>query len=340
MEETGLILEVGVWALRRAALDHREWVRQGLPAPRVAVNVSAIQLRQQQFVSVVSEAIGQGGAAQAIDLEITESRLMEDIAGNIRKLKALRELGMRIAIDDFGTGHSSLAYLAKLPVDSLKIDRSFIITMLQNVDTMTLVSTIISLAHALKLKVVAEGVDSDAQAKLLRLVRCDEMQGYLYSRPLPAEELVKLFRNTPGSLGRGGQDAQEARRAKILVIDDDESMRELVRLHLSNAGYEVFLAEDAVVAGQLVLRSPPDLIIADVEMPYMDGFQFVEALKADPSVSAIPVIFLTVRPDGESRAKQIGAAGYLTKPLPVDRLLAMVARHVPGDRPPIGRAQT
>jgi diguanylate cyclase (GGDEF)-like protein len=340
MEETGLILEVGVWALRRAALDQREWVGQGLPAPRVAVNVSAIQLRQRQFVSVVNEAIGQGGAAQAIDLEITESRLMEDIAGNIRKLKALRELGMRVAIDDFGTGHSSLAYLAKLPVDSLKIDRSFIITMLQNVDTMTLVSTIISLAHALKLKVVAEGVDSDAQAKLLRLVRCDEMQGYLYSRPLPAEELVKLFRRTPESLGRGGQDAQEARRAKILVIDDDESMRELVRLHLSNAGYEVFLAEDAVVAGQLVLRSPPDLIIADVEMPYMDGFQFVEALKADPSVSAIPVIFLTVRPDGETRAKQIGAAGYLTKPLPVDRLLAMVAAHVPGKRPPIGRAQT
>jgi len=333
MEETGLILEVGAWALKRAALDHREWVGQGLPAPRVAVNVSAIQLRQRQFVSVVSEAISQGVTPQAIDLEITESLLMGDIAGNIEKLRALRALGVRVAIDDFGTGHSSLAYLAKLPVDALKIDRSFIITMLQNVDTMTLVSTIISLAHALKLEVVAEGVESEDQVKVLRLLRCDEMQGYLYSRPLPAEKLVELLHELPERPKPPGQKTEGARPAKILVMDDDESMRALLRLHLANAGYDVQLAEDAVVAGHLVLRNPPDLIIADVEMPYMDGFQFVEALKSDPAVSEIPVIFLTVRADGESRGKQLGAAEFLTKPLVVDRLLAMVAKHVPRNRP-------
>jgi CheY-like chemotaxis protein len=210
--------------------------------------------------------------AAFIDLEITESVLMEDIAGNIEKLRAIRALGLRFEIDDFGTGHSSLAYLAKLPVDALKIDRSFIITMLQNVDTMTLVSTIISLAHALKLKVVAEGVDSEEQANMLRLLRCDEMQGYLYSRPLPAEKLIELLHTLPESPGARGQKTGGVRPATILVVDDDESMRELLRLHLTNAGYDVRLAEDAVVAGQLVLRNPPDLIIADVEMPYMDGF--------------------------------------------------------------------
>ena len=128
-----------------------------------------------------------------IDLEITESLVMEDIQGNIEKLKAIRGLGMSIAIDDFGTGYSSLGYLAKLPVQTLKIDRSFIITMLNEPDTMTLVQTMISLAHSLRLKVVAEGVDSEDQAKFLRLLRCDEMQGYLFSRPVPFDQITALL---------------------------------------------------------------------------------------------------------------------------------------------------
>jgi EAL domain-containing protein (putative c-di-GMP-specific phosphodiesterase class I) len=193
MEETGLILEVGAWALRRAAADHREWVSGGLPAPRIAVNVSALQLQQRDFVDAVTSAVGGGAMLSAIDLELTESLLMKDIEGNIEKLKAIRALGMRVAIDDFGTGHSSLAYLARLPVDALKIDRSFIITMLDDPGTMTLVQTIVSLAHSLKLSVVAEGVDSEEQANILRLLRCDQMQGYLVSKPLPLDEMAALL---------------------------------------------------------------------------------------------------------------------------------------------------
>jgi diguanylate cyclase (GGDEF)-like protein/PAS domain S-box-containing protein len=194
LEETGLILEVGAWALNRAALDHRGWVEERLEAPRVAVNVSAIQLRQRDFVATLEQAIIGGAAPVGIDLEITESLIMEDIQATIEKLKNARGLGVNIAIDDFGTGYSSLAYLAKLPVGSLKIDRSFIITMLSDPNTMTLVSTIISLAHSLELKVVAEGVDAEEQARALRLLRCDEMQGYLYSKPLPMKEMVALLR--------------------------------------------------------------------------------------------------------------------------------------------------
>jgi PAS domain S-box-containing protein/diguanylate cyclase (GGDEF)-like protein len=193
MEETGLILEVGAWALKRASLDHRRWVDQGLKAPRIAVNVSAIQLRQREFVGRVEQAIIEGVRPTGIDLEITESLIMEDVQGSIEKLKAVRGLGVSIAIDDFGTGYSSLGYLAKLPVQTLKIDRSFIVTMLNDPDTMTLVSTIISLAHSLKLKVVAEGVDAEDQAKTLRLLRCDEMQGYLFSRPIPFDEMTALL---------------------------------------------------------------------------------------------------------------------------------------------------
>ena len=124
--------------------------------------------------------------------------------------------------------------------------------------------------------------------------------------------------------------------AKILVVDDDESIRELLRLHLSAAGYAVQVAEDAIVAGYLVLRSPPDLIISDVNMPHMDGFEFVAALKSDKSLPYIPVIFLTSLEEGDHRGKELGAVGYLTKPVRADRLLAMVAQHVPGGAVPIG----
>ena len=199
MEETGLILPVGAWALKRASLDHRSWVSQGLKAPRVAVNVSSIQLRQRDFVGSVEQAIMEGVAPTGIDLEITESLIMEDVQATIGKLKAVRGLGVSIAIDDFGTGYSSLGYLAKLPVQTIKIDRSFIITMLKEPDAMLLVQTIISMAHSLKLTVVAEGVDSEEQAKMLRLLRCDEMQGYLFSRPVPFDQLTALL--TVGAKG-------------------------------------------------------------------------------------------------------------------------------------------
>jgi EAL domain-containing protein (putative c-di-GMP-specific phosphodiesterase class I) len=157
MEETGMILEVGAWALAKAVGDYSRWLALGVPAPRIAVNVSAIQLRRRDFVASLEKALAGGARPPGIDLEITESLIMEDIEGNIVKLKAARALGMSIAIDDFGTGYSSLAYLAKLPIQTLKIDRSFVITMLANPDTMTLVSTIISLAHSLRLNVVGRG---------------------------------------------------------------------------------------------------------------------------------------------------------------------------------------
>src|SRR5216117_892229 len=198
LEETGLILEVGAWALGRAVVDHRTWTEQGLPAPRISVNVSAVQLRQRDFVATVEEAIMAGSIPPGIDLEITESLVMEDIEANMKKLEAVRVLGVSIAIDDFGTGYSSLGYLAKLPVHSLKIDRSFIITMLKDPAIMTLVSTIISMAHSLRLKVVAEGVDAEEQAKALDRLGCDQLQGYLFSKPLPFDDMTALLRPEAG----------------------------------------------------------------------------------------------------------------------------------------------
>jgi len=201
MEETGLILDVGRWALRQAAADHRRWADAGQPAPRIAVNVSAVQVRQADFVASVQSALAQGAGEPGIDIELTESLVMEDVQSTIGKLQALRALGVEIAIDDFGTGYSSLAYLTRLPVQTLKIDRSFVATMLDHRDGMTLVSSMVSLAHALRLKIVAEGVETEEQARTLHLLRCDQMQGYLFSRPLPFDAVTALLAGRPGPAG-------------------------------------------------------------------------------------------------------------------------------------------
>jgi diguanylate cyclase (GGDEF)-like protein len=190
MEETGLIIEAGRWALRRAIADRRRWTEAGVRAPRIAINVSTVELRKQDFVDVFAQTLGLGDEDHGIDIEVTESIIMEDVAANIAKLLAIRELGVDIAVDDFGTGYSSLAYLARLPVQALKIDRTFIAAMLEDASAMTLVSTMISLARSLKLTVVAEGVEQEEQARMLRLLRCDQMQGYLFDMPLSFDEMT------------------------------------------------------------------------------------------------------------------------------------------------------
>jgi EAL domain-containing protein (putative c-di-GMP-specific phosphodiesterase class I) len=196
MEETGMIAEVGAWALRQACLERSRWLKMGLNTPRVAVNVSTIQLRRKDFVGTVGQILELAGPDPGIDIEVTETLIMDDVESNIRKLEAIRDLGIRIAIDDFGTGYSSLGYLAKLPLEMLKIDRSFIASMLEDPSIMTLVSTVITLAHSLKLTVIAEGVELEEQAKILRLLRCDQMQGYLISKPLAFDAMTAY-------LGRG-----------------------------------------------------------------------------------------------------------------------------------------
>ena len=195
LENTGMILQVGHWALQRAALDHAAWRAAGLNPPRVAVNVSAIQLQHKDFVESVRAAVSEAAdSSRHVDIEITESMLMEDIDGSIEKLKALQALGVQVAVDDFGTGYSSLSYLTRLPINSLKIDRSFISQMASGPEQMAVVSAVISLARALKLTVVAEGVETAEQVKYLKLLRCDEAQGYLFGRPMPAQILERKLR--------------------------------------------------------------------------------------------------------------------------------------------------
>ena len=194
LEETGLIYEVGRWALRKALEVNLRWRAAGLPAVRIAVNVSPLQLRHPGFVAQIEQVIGiHAQGAAGLELEITESLIMKDVKHNIASLQAIRALGVSIAVDDFDTGYSSLAHLSRLPIDTLKIDRAFVIDMTTGPTGLTLVSTIINLAHSLKLKVVAEGVETAEQSRLLLLLNCDEIQGYLFSKPVPEEIFVEKF---------------------------------------------------------------------------------------------------------------------------------------------------
>jgi diguanylate cyclase (GGDEF)-like protein/PAS domain S-box-containing protein len=194
LEETGLIYEVGRWALRMAIEDYLRWRSEGLAAVRIAVNVSPLQLRNRGFLAQIEQAIAvDPHAAAGLELEITESLIMDDVKHNITTLQAIRDMGVTLAIDDFGTGFSSLSYLAKLPLHTLKIDRSFIVDMAVGMEGLALVSAIIILAHSLKLKVVAEGVETEEQSGLLRMLKCDEMQGYLFSKPVAADIFQTRF---------------------------------------------------------------------------------------------------------------------------------------------------
>jgi len=198
MEETGMILAAGRWALRQAAADIRHWQSLGMEVPRIAVNVSAIQLRQHDFVDSVLEALHEMGEGRPLlDLEITESVLVDDIEASTRKLQTLRRAGIEVSVDDFGTGYCSLSYLARLPVDMLKIDRSFVVRMRDAGYPRNIVAMIVSLAHTLGLKVIAEGVEDDAQVRLLKELGCDQIQGYFISVPLPAQQIESLLR--PGA---------------------------------------------------------------------------------------------------------------------------------------------
>lgn len=200
LEETGLIHEVGRWALKRAIADYLRWRRAGLRCVRIAVNVSPLQLRHRDFADEVRQALAVDDAAGVgLELEITESVIMEDVQHSIASLRAIREMGVSIAIDDFGTGFSSLGYLSRLPADKIKIDRSFTTGMTAGADGLALVSGIISLAHSFNLSVVAEGVETQEQARLLKLLKCDEQQGFLYSRPLPAARFEAEYLQPEGS---------------------------------------------------------------------------------------------------------------------------------------------
>jgi EAL domain-containing protein (putative c-di-GMP-specific phosphodiesterase class I) len=193
-ENSGLIVPIGEWVLRTACTQARKWKDEGLPAVRIAVNVSAVQFRQDGFRDLIRDVLHETGLApQHLELELTESLLLSNADVVFSVLQELNDMGLSVAIDDFGTGYSSLSYLKQFKVGKLKIDRSFIRDIASDSDDAAITTAIISMAKSLHLKVIAEGVENEAQMAFLREHRCDEIQGYLFSKPLSAEDIAEKF---------------------------------------------------------------------------------------------------------------------------------------------------
>ena len=193
-ERSGMIVPIGEWVLRRACAQAQAWVDAGLPPVRVAVNLSARQLEHPQLVPNVAEALRESGLDPALlELELTESMLVKNTEDVVAVMLALKKMGVKLSLDDFGTGYSALSYLARLPLDTLKIDQSFVRGIGQNSTNGSISIAIIALARSLGLKTIAEGVETHAQAEFLVAHDCDELQGYLFSHPLPAEECTALL---------------------------------------------------------------------------------------------------------------------------------------------------
>jgi PAS domain S-box-containing protein/diguanylate cyclase (GGDEF)-like protein len=193
LERSGAIVDVGAWVLLQASHDIHRWRASGFADVRVAVNVSPLQLRRRDFTSQVLSCVGSSKGHPSIDIEITESMLMQDIDLSTRKLAELRDAGVGVAIDDFGTGYSSLRLLSGLPITMLKIDRSFVQNGCESQGGLTLVSTIISLARSFGMKTVAEGVETAEELRMLRGLGCDQAQGYLFARPAPAADVPSVI---------------------------------------------------------------------------------------------------------------------------------------------------
>jgi diguanylate cyclase (GGDEF)-like protein len=277
LEETGLIVDVGRWALEQAVRDYGSWHAQGLQPPRIAVNVSAVQLRRKDFLATLEKALNlRQGANDYLDLELTESILMEDIEANVRRLGAAREMGVKIAIDDFGTGYSSLSYLKRFPIDQLKIDQSFVRDITTDPDAAAICIAVIGLAHNLKLKVIAEGVETEGQMNYLRRHRCDEMQGFLFRRALPAAECAQLF------AARTAMDVPQesaSEQKTLLIVDDEANILQALKRVLRNGGYQIFTANSASEGFEILARNPVQVILSDQRMPEMNGTEFLSRVR-------------------------------------------------------------
>jgi EAL domain-containing protein (putative c-di-GMP-specific phosphodiesterase class I) len=217
-EETGLIVPIGEWVLKSACAQIRKWHDAGFTFMQVAINMSSRNFEQENFATTIAQALSECALqAGCLELEMTEGTLMQDAETMVNTLKRLKATGVKLSIDDFGTGYSSLSYLRRFSLDALKIDQSFVRDITVNADDAAITSAIIAMAKSLKLDVVAEGVQTGAQAAMLRKLGCQIMQGYLFSRPVPADQFTQLLREQAKLFSGLSDDSQHGRRALVVA---------------------------------------------------------------------------------------------------------------------------
>ena len=277
-EETGLIRSIGEWVLRQVCTDLRTWLDQGLDAPHVAVNVSPIQFRDPTFIAMVQAALSDKGVeASRIHLEVTESALMDDVQRCEDILRALKKLGFLLSLDDFGTGYSSLSYLKRYPFDKVKIDQSFVRDISTSQTDSVIVKVIISMAHGLGLKVIAEGVETETQCEIMRTNVCDEIQGYFFSRPVDADTLKGLLQDKkqlPPHLLRF-----RPKQRTLLLVDDEPNVLAAPKRLFRRDGHTIVTADSGAQGLEVLAQQKVDVIISDQRMPGMTGVEFLREAK-------------------------------------------------------------
>lgn len=277
-EELGLIVPIGAWVLRTACRQSIAWQHAGFGAVRVAVNLSARQFYQQDLVASIHSILDETGLEpRLLELELTESMMMTDVENAVAILRKLKTLGVQLSIDDFGTGYSSLAYLKRFPIDLLKIDQSFVRDIAVDPDDAAIVLSTISLAHSLRLKVIAEGVESEAQLAFLQRNGCDYMQGYYFSHPLPPEECDQLLRH--GKSMPLPDDSPVTRMQTLLIVDDDADTVSALRLILRQDGYRILTAETNKDALEQLARHPIQVVLCNLDVPSVDGTELLAHIK-------------------------------------------------------------
>jgi diguanylate cyclase (GGDEF)-like protein/PAS domain S-box-containing protein len=278
LEETGLIVRVGNWVIHEACRNIAHWKSVGAGAVQISVNVSGIQFFVGGLEEEVLRALREHDIPpELLELELTESSLMSNAEETITMLQGLKELGIKISIDDFGTGYSSLAYLKRFPIDKLKIDIAFVREVTSNPDDAAIVLAIINMAHSMKLKVIAEGVEKDSQLAYLRRHDCDEMQGYYFSRPVPADDFEQMLREK--RFLQPPADEVREERPTLLIVDDDAFMLDVLSDFLAQDGYRILTAQTAAEGFDILARHSVQVILCDQCMPSMSGTEFMERVK-------------------------------------------------------------
>jgi len=278
-EETGLIVPIGEWVLATACLQAKAWQQDGHLELTMAVNVSARQFRNHSVPDLVRRVLADTKLdAHCLELELTESLLMQNRDVVLDALLQLKGIGVTLALDDFGTGYSSLSYLKQFPIDVVKIDQSFIRDVTNSIDGASLTRSIIAMAESLHMTTVAEGVETAGQLGFLTSNRCDAIQGYLFSRPLPFDEMGALL--TAGKhLPLAKCEGHNAQRTLLLVDDDPNVLASLKRL-LRRDGYNILCAANGPDALELMAVHSTGVVISDARMPHMHGTELLRCIRS------------------------------------------------------------
>ncbi|MES2041974.1 MAG: EAL domain-containing protein [Pseudomonadota bacterium] len=277
-EELGLIVPIGEWVLRTACAQMQAWHQAGFPKISIAVNLSARQFKQHDLAEVIARILHETGLDPAyLDLELTESMVMHNVESAVATLNKLKHMGIKLSIDDFGTGYSSLNYLKRFPIDFLKIDKSFVKDITSEPDDAAIACSIIALAHSLRLKVIAEGVETEGQLAYLASHSCDAIQGYYFSRPMsPAacEQFFSQDKQLTISLEK-----KSTLRKTMLIVDDEVNMVSSLRRLFRPDHYHILAASTASAAFELLALHDVQVVISDNRMTGMTGTEFLSKVR-------------------------------------------------------------